>query len=347
MSSGIDGRAVSERMASVRGCAGVTGLLSAPVKASKPSAENAIQALNAWRAEAGMAGLSTHDTVMSEGCRLHNAYLSANTDVRGLDQHAERPDRPRYTELGAAAGRRSNLWWPGVGLPGPPDGLWYDAVYHRMSLLDPRATTGWFDASSGRACMGVDGDAPAPSLTFYPWPANGGEDVPVAFTSHEYPDPYEMVPRSVKQLGFPVSVNVNGPWESMSDGARVEHASLTRDGGGSIPVTALDRTKEVSGYLDMTVAAKLYRGRARVTVSVPDTGVPRKLRIYVAINDPTCCWRQSHRKRVVAVRSSRTVTFSIKPPAVREIEVWAGVRKQRVGAMTYGGTHVEEYARRR
>lgn len=75
------------------------------------------------------------------------------------------------------------------------------------------------------------------------------QDVPLAFTSHEYPDPYAMVPASVKQLGFPLSVSVNGPWTTWSEGSLVESATLTRDGGRAIPVTVLDRQSEVSGYL--------------------------------------------------------------------------------------------------
>ena len=230
-------------------CGVIALACAAPASASKPTPEQAVAALNAWRAQTGIPPITTIDTQMNEGCRLHNAYLSANPDVRGLAQHTEQRNRPGYTELGARAGGASNLSWPGSRLPGPPDGLWYDAIYHRMGLLDPRATIGWFDGSSGRACMGVDGDVPAPSLSLHPWPASGVEDVPLAFTSHEYPDPYAMVPASVKQLGFPLSVSVNGPWTTWSEGSLVESATLTRDGGKAIPVTVLDRRSEVSAHM--------------------------------------------------------------------------------------------------
>lgn len=98
-------------------------------------------------------------------------------------------------------------------------------------------------------------------------------------------------------------------------------------------------------WAHMTLAAKLTRGRAKVTVAVPDAGVARKVRIYVGVNDPTCCWRASFRRRVIATRSGKTVTFRL-PPAIREIEVWAGVRKQRAGDFTYGRTNVKQRVRR-
>lgn len=215
--------------------------------ASDPTPEEALTELNQWRAKAGVPAVTSLNATSSEGCRLHNAYLSQNDDVRGLDRHTEHRERPGYSELGAAAGESSNL----AGVEGGPR-IWDFAVYHRLALLNPRLTTTGFDASSGNSCMSTVADSTAagtPTLTLYPWPANGLRGVPSAFEGGESPDPYETVP-GVKKLGYLLSVNVDGPWNAAEGShSHLAAVSLTPDDGQPVAVTGADATSPNSWAL--------------------------------------------------------------------------------------------------
>jgi hypothetical protein len=476
---GASATARTRRLAAVALSAVSVVLAAAPAVASSPTPEAALANLNAWRATAGVPPIATLDPLLGEGCRLHNAYLAQNRDVQGLDQHHEARARPGYTDLGAQAGASSNLASPG-GMS--PRRAWSGAVYHRMSLLDPRMTTTWFDSSSGFSCMGVGAstEVSAPGFTLYPWPANGMQDVPLAFRG-EYPSPYDMVP-GVEQLGYLLSVNVNGPWtaEHSVRGSFLQAVSLTPDRGAPMPVTGIDASSAVSGYLRrgfaifphrpldhgqwytahaagyieqptgtwdpagqpivarhpfdltwrfrsiqagadselriardrlelssgnpnpatvtvlraqsgeevarrtmtsgqswrprppvgeyrvcwsqpetdavkgvdrcrpwsrMTLTGKLLKGRARLSIAVPPTGLRRAVALSVEVNDPTCCWRKGRHERT-RVRSSKTLTLDVAP-AVKEIVVRARTSRQTVNGARFGVARAMVRLRRR
>src|SRR4051794_2854180 len=207
--------------------------LAAQATASRPTPEQAVADLNAWRALAGLQPVTSLDPNLSEGCRLHNRYLHINH----TGGHDEDPSLPGYTDLGAQAGGSSVL----VDAQTLPRAGFEDAVFHRMGLLQPRMTTTWFDASSENTCMGVFGtsdSAATPQLELYPWPANGQRNVPTTVTSDEVPSPYLSVPGATK-LGYLLSVDVNGPWAG-DDTSHLTGTSLTADDGSGISVTGVD-----------------------------------------------------------------------------------------------------------
>ena len=218
------------------------------------------------------------DAELSEGCRLHNAYMALN----GLG-HIEDSSLPGYTDLGALAGRTSVL---GSGHDSPR-ALWEDAVYHRMALLEPRLRTTWFDASSGATCMGISGitsDASVrtESLALHPWPPAGARGVPTTFDGGETPDPREEVPGDAR-VGYLVSVNVNGPWFS-NLGSVLTGVSLTPDGGTPVAVSGIDRADATGSYLSGGFAlfphqplaeATWYTARATGYVTGIDVGPSR------------------------------------------------------------------------
>jgi hypothetical protein len=230
------------RRAALAATIAAAGAWPAAALASGPTPEEAFAELNRWRAQAGIAALTRLDPTMSEGCRLHNAYLALNDDIKGLDRHAELPTRRGYSDLGARAGQASQL----SSAEGGPR-IWDDAVYHRLGLLDPLDTTAWFDASSGGSCMGTGGAWwPADGgIDLFPWPANGLRGVPLEFEGGENPDPYDSVPAGVEQLGYLLSVNV-----SRSYGVHLTRASLTPDGGAPVAVTGVDADSRHGGFLN-------------------------------------------------------------------------------------------------
>ena len=84
-------------------------------------------------------------------------------------------------------------------------------------------------------------------MAFYPWPANGTRDVPLTFESHELPSPYDAVP-GASQLGYLLSVNLNGPWD-FTRGVELGSVSLVPDGGAPVAVTGVDRNSPNGGYM--------------------------------------------------------------------------------------------------
>jgi hypothetical protein len=216
----------------------VLALPGAAARAAAPTAEQAVADLNAWRAAAGETPVTAIDRTLSEGCRLHNAYVKSHPGAG----HRESPTARDYTELGAQAGESSVL----VDAEILPRAGFEEAVFHRMGLLQPRLSTTWWDASSGSACMGITGTSDllgTPQLVLYPWPARGATRVATTFTADEKPSPYDVVPGTAR-LGTLISVNVNGPWAGPST-ARVATASLIAAGvgggtGPSVPVAAVD-----------------------------------------------------------------------------------------------------------
>ncbi len=258
----------------------VAAAVAPPVaSASLPTAGQALAELNDWRAEAGLEAVATLDPELSEGCRLHNAYMALN----GLG-HVEHPGLPGYTELGALAGRTSVL---GPGHEGPR-AQWEEAVYHRMVLLEPRLRTTWFDASSGATCMGVWGitsetSVRSEALTLHPWPPAGASGFPTSFGGGEIPDPRDAVPGDAARLGYLLSVNVNGPWFSTL-GSVLTGVSLTPDGGAPVPVSGIDRDNPEGSFLSGGFAlfpheplaeATWYTARATGYVTGIDVGPSR------------------------------------------------------------------------
>lgn len=201
------------------------------------SPSEALIAANNWRAEAGIPPIASMNPDWNTGCALHNLYMAAN----GLG-HDEDPAKPYYTDAGSLAGYGSVL---SEGEQDPKS-AWSDAVYHRVDVLKPRLRLAGFDASHGFTCMQLHGqDAPSidnspaartADLTLYTWPPDGAIDQPLV-SVREIPDPIDEA--GDDSLGYPISISVNGPWESQQV-AFVESAltvaTLTAQDGITVPV---------------------------------------------------------------------------------------------------------------
>ncbi len=184
-------------------------------------------------------------------CALHVHYLR----MLGKLAHPEQPGLPGYTRAGADAGRNSVLAEP----EGLPKATWVDAVYHRMSILQPRLRVSGFAASEGYACLRTGGtavdDSPSArtkSLTLYPWPANGASNQPVTFgrAAGETPSPLADAP-GARPLGLLLSVNVNGPWvDHDAPRTTLTAASLVSDRGTAVPLARSDGSTHNRNYLN-------------------------------------------------------------------------------------------------
>jgi hypothetical protein len=213
--------------------AAVAAVPALPAAASTPTIAQAFADLNGWRQLAGEPPVLYEDPNLSHGCQLHNAYLATNHVVG----HFEDPTLPGYSQLGAQAGGSSVV----VDTETLPRAGFERAVFHRLALLQPRLQTSWFDASFGNTCMGVFGlseTVRTPSLTLYPWPFSNQRQVPVDFATNEFPSPYDDAPGATR-LGYPLSVQVNGPW-SGSDVVTLATAQLVSDRTGPTRVVSVD-----------------------------------------------------------------------------------------------------------
>jgi hypothetical protein len=213
--------------------AAVAAVPARPAAASTPTIAQAFADLNGWRQLAGEPPVLYEDPNLSHGCQLHNAYLATNHVVG----HFEDPTLPGSSQLGAQAGGSSVV----VDTETLPRAGFERAVFHRLALLQPRLQTSWFDASFGNTCMGVFGlseTVRTPSLTLYPWPFGDQRQVPVDFATDEFPSPYDDAPGATR-LGYPLSVQVNGPW-SGGDSVTVANAQLVSDRTGPTRVVSVD-----------------------------------------------------------------------------------------------------------
>ena len=222
------------------------------------------------------------------GCAHHNNYEFVNGKTL---THTETSGNPGYTTDGAAAGLNSviadSFSFPNATpvaslLPGP---TWDGAVFHRAALLDPRleqigfdsettADNGqWWsfdclylqggDATNGQA---LDNSRTTPGLTLYPSPGNGAYHVPTKFPGNEFPDPTAEtgVPGGA-QLGWLLSVEINGPWAQTNFGygaaAHGVTATLAPDGTtNTVPVVISECGPSGCGGAGGTSEGSYFRG---------------------------------------------------------------------------------------
>lgn len=205
--------------------------VAAPAHAGIAPSE-ALTILNQWRAQTGIPAVQGMDADKNDGCAKHNHYMALN----GLG-HDEENGKPGYTAAGDAAGNQSVLAMP----EGTPR-VWEDSVYHRIGVLQPRLVRSGFWASEGFTCMWTLDEVRltgVPSVKAYPWPPNGGTGVSTRFTSNESPNPYDVTP-GVQQLGYLLSVNLDGPWFGNTTIVKVASASLATASGTPVQFTVAD-----------------------------------------------------------------------------------------------------------
>ena len=222
---------------------------ASPTQSLSPS--RALSDLNLWRAEAAVPPVLRFSAANNNGCALHERYLA----MVGTLAHPEQPGLPGYTAAGADAGLNSVLAEPA----GLPKETWVDAVYHRMSVLQPRLRVSGFAASDGYTCLRTGGSAIDDSisartktLTLYPWPANGATDQPLTFGHAAYESPSALIDApGATSLGLLLSVNVNGPWaDSSAPLSTLTSSSLVASTGDSIPLSYSDSSTPNRYYLN-------------------------------------------------------------------------------------------------
>jgi hypothetical protein len=215
----------------------------------------ALAELNGWRGQAGLPALTQMYGPWNDACHAHNVYMGLNSFG-----HVEEPGRPGYTAEGAEAGLASDLFDVSGG-PAPGPRIFDGAVYHRVSLLEPRLRISGWDATGPFGCLRHTGSAtlaaldnsPAgrtAGLEAHPWPADGQTGVPRQFGNDESPDPHADAGVG-GTLGYLLSVNWNGPWsDPRYVTTDVTSASLTPSGGGApIPVGISDRDAPNGPYI--------------------------------------------------------------------------------------------------
>ncbi|NUP06223.1 MAG: hypothetical protein HOW73_09210 [Polyangiaceae bacterium] len=271
---------------SVVGCA--RGPLVAP-EGTSPEVVDAWRRLNELRREAGLQAVPL-DEDAGHGGALHARYLELNRrrvpredpyspHLQFFDYtpHEELPGRPGFTDEGREAARKSCLGYDGTARENVEAQV--ATFHHRMPLLSPGLqSVGMATRRSGDAVFHVivveiDGDDWAPFV----YPVNGQQNVPLAFTTGENPEPRPvewfngyargMAPRT----GFPITIdfgeaNVYGVEGSLqkADGTPVEAYATSVEmafhtTGVILPRPVLEPNTSYVATFDATVVT--YDGR--------------------------------------------------------------------------------------
>jgi uncharacterized protein YkwD len=205
-----------------------------------------LEQVNGYRKQVGV-GAVTLDAALSRGCQAHADYLVRNEDqpsTQGLGGHDEDPKLPGYSEEGKKAGKAADIAFDVAPLAAVP--AWMASLFHRVPLLDPELRRVGFGAARGERSgwvVVVDVETGQGSDRPVFCPADGQQDVPLAYHAGERPDP---IPESKdKKAGFPVSVR-------FPRGARVQDvtARLTDAAGQEMPAWVLTPEKTVDRDLE-------------------------------------------------------------------------------------------------
>ena len=214
----------------VAGCSAQTsqpGQGVAPNTATSPAWLNE---LNRLRNTGGLKPVED-DPVLSRDCVAHAQYLveQGPTTVAqfedykasiGLAAHHEDPSSPHYSAAGAecAAGGKeavgfsqsNDVAW-GRDPINDLDGLFYDAPFHRLSLLAPWATVAGFGTYGnyprrvGTLALRGEGGIGSPLILF----PTDGSTVPVGqIHSFEAPDPLSSCPGYKVPIGLPITIQL-------------------------------------------------------------------------------------------------------------------------------------------
>ncbi len=118
----------------------------APSALATATADDAVAALNAFRAAHGLPAAITHHPLMDEGCARHLDYLALN----GVLTHEEWPNLPGASDLGRTAGGTAVL-------TNEPDvtsvDQWLRAPYHLAQVLDPKLSMTGYASGPGGSCL--------------------------------------------------------------------------------------------------------------------------------------------------------------------------------------------------
>ena len=232
----------------VGGCA--TPSTQPPVSVTPSAAAPAppwLDELNRLRATGGLKPIA-EDATLTSDCMAHAKYLVEQgpaTDAQfesyrlslGLAAHQEDPASPHYSAAGVACTTggeptpgfsRSNDVAFGRDPTGDLDGLFYDAPFHRLSLLAPWATVagygsyGNFPRRAGTLALRGEGGIGSPLILF----PTDGSTVPVGkVDSLEVPDPLASCPGYALPVGLPITIQLGSGYRGRMESYSVEGPS--------------------------------------------------------------------------------------------------------------------------
>ena len=186
----------------------------APVDQPDPSVSVALETVNRYREQAGVAPMATHPSLM-ESAAGHVRYYDANLGdpaLAGMGLHQQRPEAPDFTGASmrdrARAAGYDNTVTENAGFGRMDQAVeWYiGTVNHRLPLIHPDALDVGMARSPasgfGVIAVGMRRDRLDVSLPSV-YPPDGASDVPSTWDGLETPDPAPGVPRP---LGYPITV---------------------------------------------------------------------------------------------------------------------------------------------
>ena len=199
------------------------------------AAPQAIALLNQQRTANGIPGDLVEEPALSAGCL---SWATVYREAKGQYPHEEVPGQPGYSPEGNEAASRSDL----DGEPGSQFSVgtawgtlfnpWSGAPLHEAALMNPVATTVWYGASQGAACLGTTGDQTFASPTFFSVPGPGASSVPIAESSGELPfSPEQAVGLEGKEVAPAIPL-----WDEGTD-AKLTAATVSAAGGGPVPTS--------------------------------------------------------------------------------------------------------------
>lgn len=200
--------------------------------------------LNRLRKTGGLEPVA-EDSTLSSDCVAHAKYLVEQgpaTDAQfeaykssiGLAAHHEDPASPHYSAAGAACttggeetpgfSRSNDVAW-GRDPINDLDGLFYDAPFHRLSLLAPWATVagygtyGDFPRRAGSLALRGEGGIGSPLILF----PTDGSIVPVGqVDSFEVPNPLASCPGYALPIGLPITIQLGSGYRGRMESYSVE-----------------------------------------------------------------------------------------------------------------------------
>lgn len=172
-----------------------------------------LRAVNELRRQAGLRPVPL-DAERSKACAAHALYLSLNAPTEAaLNWNEEKPDRPGYSEAGAAAARTAAI--QGGGGPVEAVAGLVDSFISRPRLLDPHlrslglgytpfARGGWIwvidlNPGSGRDAAGK----------VFLYPAPDQEEVPLVYPANETPSPIPPENKE-RRAGYAITADFSG-----------------------------------------------------------------------------------------------------------------------------------------
>jgi hypothetical protein len=212
------------------GCAANSSQSPASVTLASGPSPPWLSELNRLRKTGGLEPV-TDDVALSQDCVAHAQYLVEQGPpgvpqfeeykaAIGLAAHHEDPASPHYSAAGAecAAGGKeeegysqsNDVAW-GRDPINDLDGLFYDAPFHRLSLLAPWATIagygtyGDYPRRVGTLALRGEGGIGSPLIEF----PTDGSTVPVGQVySFEAPDPLASCPGYKLPIGLPITIQL-------------------------------------------------------------------------------------------------------------------------------------------